>query len=86
MGRDRRPFQTNPYPKDEVVIMDITQIQEKKNDLETVIEKALNEFENDTQTTIERIEMDKFDVSEFGVCYKKYVNRVRLDVRVREKL
>ena len=66
--------------------MDITQIQEKKDLLETIIEKHINEFENTTQTMIERVELDKIEVSVFGEPYRKYMNRVRLHVRMREKL
>jgi hypothetical protein len=66
--------------------MDIIQIQEKKNTLERHIEQLTNEFERDTQTIIERIELDKIRCSTMGGTYCEYVNRVILDVRLKERL
>jgi hypothetical protein len=69
-----------------VVTMDIKEVQEKKNILEKVIEGAINEFENITQTMIERVELDKIEVSEFGKLYRMYRNKVKVDVRMKERL
>jgi hypothetical protein len=66
--------------------MDIKEVQEKKDLLETLIEKAVNSFENETQTMIERVELDKIEVSEFGKLYRMYMNKVKVDVRMKERL
>lgn len=66
--------------------MDITQVQEKKDELERLIEEKISGFEQDAQIIISSIGLDKLEKSVCGDTYHSYINHIDLEIKLKGRL